>query len=46
LVSIDLKVDFLAPVLDKTVIAIGKRVKAGKTIYLTEAQLSNQNGKV
>ena len=46
LVSIDLKVDFLAPVLDQIVIVTGKRVKAGKTIYLTEAQMINENGKV
>ncbi len=46
LVTIDLKVDFLAPVLDQMVIVTGKKVKAGKTIYLTEAQMSNQSGKV
>lgn len=46
LVTIDLKVDFLAPVLDQIVIVTGKRVKAGKTIYLTEAQMINENGKV
>ena len=46
LVSIDLKVDFLAPVLDQIVIVKGKRVKAGKTIYLAEAQMSNENGKL
>lgn len=46
LVTIDLKVDFLSPVLDQKVIVTGKRVKAGKTIYLTEAQMINENGKV
>lgn len=46
LVTIDLKVDFLSPVLDQKVIVNGKRVKAGKTIYLTEAQMINENGKV
>ena len=46
LVSIDLKVDFLAPVLDQLVIVKGKRVKAGKTIYLTEAQMFDENGKL
>jgi uncharacterized protein (TIGR00369 family) len=44
LVSIDLKVDFLAPVIDQTVIVKGKRVKAGKTIYLAEAQMFNEKG--
>jgi len=46
LVTIDLKVDFLAPVLDQMIIATGKRLKAGKTLYLAEAQISNQSGKV
>jgi uncharacterized protein (TIGR00369 family) len=46
LVTIDLKVDFLSPVLDQKIIVSGKRVKAGKTIYLTEAQMINDNGKV
>jgi uncharacterized protein (TIGR00369 family) len=46
LVTIDLKVDFLSPVLDQKVIVTGKRVKGGKTIYLTEAQMINENGKV
>lgn len=46
LVSIDLKVDFLAPVLDQIVIVKGKRVKAGKTIYLAEAKMFNEKGKL
>lgn len=46
LVSIDIKVDFLAPVFDQTVIVEGKRVKSGKTIYLAEAQMLNENGKL
>lgn len=46
LVSIDLKVDFLAPVSDQLVIVTGKRVKPGKTIFLTEAQMSDENGKI
>ena len=46
LVSIDLKVDLLAPVFEQIVIAKGKRVKAGKTIYLTEAQMFNEVGKL
>ena len=46
LVSIDLKVDFLAPVFEQQVVVKGKRVKAGRTIYLTEAQMLNENGKL
>lgn len=46
LVSIDLKVDFLGPVLDQTVVVKGKRIKAGKTIYLTEAQMLDEKGKL
>ena len=46
LVSIDLKVDFLAPVVDQIVYVTGKRVKSGKTIYLAEAQMFNENEKL
>ena len=46
LVTIDLKVDLLAPVFDKTIIVTGKRIKSGKTLFLTEAQMFNENGKV
>lgn len=46
LVSIDLKVDFLAPVLHNRVIIYGQRIKSGKTIYLTEAKMCDRNGKV
>jgi uncharacterized protein (TIGR00369 family) len=46
LVSIDLKVDFLAPVLHKKVIINGQRIKSGKTIYLTEAKMCDGDGKV
>ena len=46
LVTIDLKVDLLAPVIDKTVIVIGKRIKSGRTLFLTEAQMFNEAGKV
>ncbi|MCG8531271.1 MAG: PaaI family thioesterase, partial [Desulfovibrionales bacterium] len=40
----DLKIDFLAPVLDQIVIVTGKRVKAGKTIFLAEARMFNEKG--
>jgi uncharacterized protein (TIGR00369 family) len=46
LVTIDLKVDFLAPVFHKKVIIEGQRIKSGKTIYLTEAKMCSTNGKV
>lgn len=39
LVSIDLKVDFLGPVVGQEAIVTGKRVKAGKTLFLAEAQM-------
>lgn len=46
LVTIDLKVDLLAPVLDKIVIIKGKRIKSGQTLCLTEAQMFNEAGKI
>jgi len=47
LISIDLKVDFLAPVSpDHKIIVTGNRIKAGKTIFLAEAKMCNQAGKV
>ena len=42
LVSIDLKVDFLAPVLDQKVTVAGKRIKAGKTVYLAEGRMFDE----
>lgn len=46
LVSIDLKVDFLAPVLHQEVIIKGHRIKSGKTICLAEATMCDRNEKV
>jgi uncharacterized protein (TIGR00369 family) len=46
LISIDLKVDFLAPVLREKTIIAGKRIKAGKTIFLAEAKMCDLNGKL
>lgn len=46
LISIDLKVDFLAPVLDERVVINGQRIKSGRTIYLAEAKMCDRNGKV
>ena len=41
-----MKVDFLAPVKKQEVVVTGKRVKSGKTIFLTEAQMFDDKGKV
>jgi uncharacterized protein (TIGR00369 family) len=46
LVSIDLNVDFLAPVAGERVMVNGQRIKSGKTIYLAEARMSDRKGKV
>jgi uncharacterized protein (TIGR00369 family) len=46
LISIDLKIDFLSPVTDKKVFVIGNRIKTGKSIYLAEAKMTNENGKL
>jgi uncharacterized protein (TIGR00369 family) len=46
LISIDLKVDFLAPILHGEVIINGQRIKSGKTIYLTEAKMCDRDGKI
>ncbi len=46
LVSIDLKVDFLAPALDGKVIIKGQRIKSGRTICLGEAKMFDKNGKI
>ena len=39
LVSIDLKVDFLAPVVSGEVAVMGKTIKTGRSIYLSEAKM-------
>jgi uncharacterized protein (TIGR00369 family) len=46
LISIDLEVDFLAPVFHQEVIIEGHRIKTGKTICLAEATMCDRNGKV
>jgi len=46
MISMDLKVDFLAPVTDRTVLVRGQLIKSGKTICLAEARMSDANGKV
>lgn len=46
LVSIDIKVDFIAPVTDGNIMIKGQSIKAGKTIHLTEAKMFDINGKL
>jgi len=46
LITIDIKVDFLAPVSDNKIIINGRRIKSGKTLYLTEAIMSDTKGTV
>lgn len=46
LISIDLKVDFLAPVAGDKVAIEGTRIKSGKTLFLTEAALTDTSGKI
>jgi uncharacterized protein (TIGR00369 family) len=46
LVTIDLKVDFLAPVSGEKIMIDGRRIKAGKTICLTEAKMSDRKGRI
>lgn len=46
LVSIDLKVDFLAPVSGKRVAINGTRIKSGKSLCLTESRMCDPDGKL
>lgn len=46
LISIDLKVDFLAPVLQDKIVIKGERIKSGKTIHLVQASAFNSSGKL
>ncbi|MFH2130071.1 MAG: PaaI family thioesterase [bacterium] len=45
LISIDLKIDFLAPVSDGMITAKGRSIKIGKTMCLAEATAMDSNGK-
>lgn len=45
-VSLDLKVNYLAPIKYGKMIVEGKRIKVGKTISLAEAVVTNQEGKI
>lgn len=46
LISIDLKVDFLAPVSYEKIIIRGERIKSGRTIHLTQASAFDSSGKL
>ncbi|QTA91268.1 PaaI family thioesterase [Desulfonema magnum] len=46
LVSIDIKIDFLSAVTGQKVIVIGNRIKSGRSIYLAEAKMTDENGKL
>jgi uncharacterized protein (TIGR00369 family) len=46
MISIDLKVDFLAPVLGGRIIISGQSIKSGKTLFLTEARIHDGQGKL
>lgn len=46
LVTIDLKVDFLAPVSGKKVVVEGRLIKSGKRIHLSEAKMLDDQGRL
>ena len=46
LVTIDFKVDLLAPVLNGIVAAMGRTIKSGKTLFLAEARMFNEHGQM
>lgn len=45
LVTIDIKVDFLAPIAEGEIKVRGKCIKAGKSLHLTEATMVDSRGK-
>ncbi len=45
LISIDLKIDYLAPISEGLMIAKGRSIKIGKSMCLAEATATNQEGK-
>ena len=46
LITLDLKVDYLAAIKKGKAIVEGKRIKAGRTICLSEAHVTDENGKL
>ncbi|NLW90238.1 MAG: PaaI family thioesterase [Syntrophomonadaceae bacterium] len=45
LISLDIKVDNLAPVKEGHLLVVGKRIKAGKSICIAEASIIDANGR-
>jgi len=45
LISIDLKIDYLAPISDGVITAKGRSIKIGKSMCLAEAAASDKDGK-
>lgn len=45
LISIDLKIDYLAPISSGVITAKGRSIKIGRTMCLAEATATDQNGK-
>lgn len=46
LITIDLKVDLLASGIEGNILVKGQRIKSGKTIYLTEAKMFHEDGRL
>lgn len=46
ILTLDLKVDILAPVKSGKLISMGRRIKAGRNICLSEASVTDQDGKL
>ena len=44
--TVDLKLNYLAPAKDGTLIARGSKIKLGKTLGLAEAEVKDQDGRV
>jgi uncharacterized protein (TIGR00369 family) len=45
LISIDLKIDYLAPISDGTIITKGRSIKIGRSMCLAEATATDKDGK-
>ena len=45
LISIDLKIDYLAPINDGVILSRGRSIKIGKTMCLAEATATDEDGK-
>lgn len=45
LISLDIKVDYLAPIKEGRLVVEGKRIKVGRSICISEASIFNSQGK-